>query len=91
MLRINIHTAARPNTINNQVLAAYLDSLKTRGPHLPAMTVHDLPVEICASIRGCTCRVRTDPKTGTTWRTTTIRFRDRRIPMMKYTTYIRAK
>ena len=91
MLRMNTFTPARSNTINNQVLVAYLTSIRTRQRDLPAMTVHDLPIEICASIRGCTCRVATDPKTGTKERTLTIRFRDRRIPVMKYTTYTRAK
>lgn len=86
MLRTKTFTAARTNAINNQVLAAYLESLKTQAGRHPARTVHDLPFEVRASIRQCTCRVRTDPKTGTTQRTMTIRFRDRRIPVLKYTT-----
>lgn len=86
MLRMKTFTAARPNAISDHVLDAYLDSLNTQGGRHPAKTVHDLPFEVGASIRGCTCRVRTDPKTGMTQRTMTIRFRDRRIPVLKYTT-----
>ena len=86
MLRMKTLQAARRNAINNQVLAAYLESLKTQGGRHPAKTVRDLPFEVAASIRQNTCRVRTDPKTGTTQRTMTIRFRDRRIPVLKYTT-----
>ena len=91
MLRMDTFTASQSNTINNQVLVTYLTSIRTRQRGFPAMIVHDLPIELCASIRGCTGRVTTDPKTGTTRRTMTIRFCDRRIPMMKYTTYTRAK
>ena len=91
MSRMKTILGYRPNTINEHVLTAYLDSLKTQGHRLAVKTVHDLPFEVRASIRGCTCRIRIDPKTGITRRTMTIRFRDRRIPMMKYTTYTRAK
>ena len=87
MLGVRTTLGPRPNAIHDHALSAYRDSLKAQNGRHPAQTVHDLPFEVRASIRGCTCRVRTDPKTGITRNTMTIRFRDRRIPVLKYTTF----
>jgi hypothetical protein len=55
---------------------------------VPTRTIHDLPAEQRALIRGYCCRLRTDPKTGIIRRTISIYIYGRRNPMMKYTTYI---
>ena len=67
------------------------DSVVPRQQFLAAKSVHDLSPEVAALMQECRCDVKTDPKTGITRRTMTIQFRDRRIPVMKYTTYTRAK
>lgn len=55
---------------------------------VPIRTIHDLSAEQRALIRGCSCRVKTDPKTGLIRSIISIYFyRRSRIPVMKYTTY----
>ena len=87
MLRVRTTRGHRSHAINDDVLTAYLNGLKIQGSRHTVKTVHDLPFEVGQSIRSCTCRVRVDRKTGITKSTITIRFYDRRIPMLRYATF----